>query len=48
MMVGAYIHSSCQSIASTSRLPLMAFCAMLLRTDRVGFSSELPVKGGGD
>ncbi len=45
MMVGAYMFSSCGSIASTSRLPLMALLDMLLHTNRVGFSLEMQVKG---
>jgi hypothetical protein len=46
MMVGAYINSSRGSIASTSRLPLMALRGMLLHTNRVGFSWEMQVEGG--
>jgi hypothetical protein len=43
MMGGAYIHSSCGSNASTSRLPLMAFFAILLHTNPFGFSWEMQV-----
>ncbi len=47
-VVGAYMNSSCGSIASTSRLPLMALLGMLLHTNRVGFSTEMQmqVEGG--
>ena len=50
MMVGAYMNFSCGSIASISRLPLMALLGMLLHTNRVGFSTEMQmhVEGGGD
>jgi hypothetical protein len=50
MMVGAYMHSSRGSIASTSRLPLMALLGMLLHINRVGFSMDMrmQVEGGGD
>ncbi len=50
MMVGAYMYSSCGSIASTFRLPLMALLGMLLHTNRVGVSTEMKmqVQGSGD